>query len=201
MRVHISPGAFLSPAELNTNPCIIPRRSSHDGRLGYCSLSRPLINCFNSLARFVKTHYIIGLVQKGLKLIPMQCMDNTLSLSPFFHWSNDMLEYSHSMFGSKGDSLTLLCITHSEWRPQNIYPKRKWTSIVSSNWQQKFLYFHYKSVKLDVLGRQNKMAILSNLKSCQFAHRIVIFNLCICCQFEDLQIISPKIIPMSHHNI
>ena len=45
------------------------------------------------------------------------------------------------------------------------------------------------------------LAILSNLKSCQFAHRIVIFNLCICCQFEDLQIISPKIIPMSHRNI
>ena len=42
------------------------------------------------------------------------------------------------------------------------------------------------------------LAILSNLKSCQFAPRIVIFNLCICCQFEDLKIISPKIIPMSH---
>ena len=45
------------------------------------------------------------------------------------------------------------------------------------------------------------LAILSNLKSCQFAPRIVIFNLCICCQFEDQQIISPKIIPMSHRNI
>ena len=42
------------------------------------------------------------------------------------------------------------------------------------------------------------LAILSNLKSCQFAPRIVIFNLCICCQFEDSQIISPKINPMSH---
>ena len=29
------------------------------------------------------------------------------------------------------------------------------------------------------------LAILSDLKSCQFAHRIMIFNLCICCQFED----------------
>ena len=38
------------------------------------------------------------------------------------------------------------------------------------------------------------LAILSNLKSCQFAPRIVIFNLCICCQFEDSQIMSPKII-------
>ena len=45
------------------------------------------------------------------------------------------------------------------------------------------------------------LAILSNLKSCQLAPRIVIFNRSICCQFEDLQIISPKIIPMSHHNI
>ena len=45
------------------------------------------------------------------------------------------------------------------------------------------------------------LAILSNLKSCQFAPRIVIFNLCICCHFEDSHIISPKIIPMSHRNI
>ena len=45
------------------------------------------------------------------------------------------------------------------------------------------------------------LAILSNLKSCQFAPRIVIFNLCICCQFEDSKIILPKIIHMSHHNI
>ena len=45
------------------------------------------------------------------------------------------------------------------------------------------------------------LAILSNLKSCQTAPKIVIFNLCIGCQFEDLQIISPKIIPMSHRNI
>ena len=43
--------------------------------------------------------------------------------------------------------------------------------------------------------------VIFNLKSCQFAPKIVIFNLCICCQFEDSQIISPKIIPMSHHNI
>ena len=42
------------------------------------------------------------------------------------------------------------------------------------------------------------LAILSNLKSCQFAPRRVIFNICICCQFEDSQIILPKIIPMMH---
>ena len=34
------------------------------------------------------------------------------------------------------------------------------------------------------------LAILSNLKSCQFAPRIMIFNLSLCCQFDDLQIIS-----------
>ena len=45
------------------------------------------------------------------------------------------------------------------------------------------------------------LAILSNLNSCQFAPRIVISNLCICCQFEDSQIISSKIIPMSYLNI
>ena len=36
------------------------------------------------------------------------------------------------------------------------------------------------------------LASLSNLNSCQFALRIVIFNLCICCQIEDSQIILPK---------
>ena len=45
------------------------------------------------------------------------------------------------------------------------------------------------------------LAILSNLKSCQFAPAIVIFNLCICSQFDDSQIILSKIIPMSHRNI
>ena len=46
-------------------------------------------------------------------------------------------------------------LAHSERRPQIFIPKRKSTSNVSSNWQHKFLYFHYKSVKLDVLCRQN----------------------------------------------
>ena len=45
------------------------------------------------------------------------------------------------------------------------------------------------------------LAILSNLNSSQFAPKIVIFNLFICCQFEDSQIISPKIIHMSRRNI
>ena len=46
--------------------------------------------------------------------------------------------------------------------PKIFIPKRKWTSIVSSNWQQKCLYFHYKPVKLDVLGRQNKIWTFGN---------------------------------------
>ena len=45
------------------------------------------------------------------------------------------------------------------------------------------------------------LALLSNLKNCQFGPRIAILNLCICCQFEDLQIILPRIIPMSRYNI
>ena len=39
------------------------------------------------------------------------------------------------------------------------------------------------------------LAILSDLKRCQFAPRIAISYLCICCQFEDSQIILDKIIP------
>ena len=49
--------------------------------------------------------------------------------------------------------------------------------------------------------KYENLAILSDLKSCQFAPRIVMFNLSMCCQFEVSQIISPKIIPMSHQNI
>ena len=67
-----------------------------------------------------------------------------------------------------------------------------------------FFIFINKSIKLDVLCRQNKIWTFGNpfqSKSCQFAPTIVIFNLCICCQFEDSQIISPKIIPVSHRNI
>ena len=54
-------------------------------------------------------------------------------------------------------------LTHSERRPQIFIPKRKSTSVVSSNWQHKFLYYHYKSVnKLDVLCRQNKIWTFGN---------------------------------------
>ena len=82
-------------------------------------------------------------------------------------------------------------------------------NILSSNWQHKFLYFHYKLVKLDVLLRQIKyehLPIISNLETSQFAPGIVICSLCICCKcycimlFEDSQIILPKIVPMSHQH-
>ena len=51
--------------------------------------------------------------------------------------------------------------------------------------------------------KYENLAIISNLKSTQFAPRIVIFNLCIMLPiwgFAD-RIILPKIIPMSHRNI
>ena len=46
--------------------------------------------------------------------------------------------------------LFLWLLTHSERRPQNKYSLEEKTSILLSNWQHKFLYFHYKS-KLGVL--------------------------------------------------
>ena len=42
------------------------------------------------------------------------------------------------------------------------------------------------------------LAILSNLKSCQFAPKIVIFNLCIFCQFENLQRQNNSYEPSQH---
>ena len=45
---------------------------------------------------------------------------------------------------------SLQSLTHSERKPQIYIPKRKSTSIVSSivssNWQHKFLYFHCKHI-------------------------------------------------------
>ena len=92
---------------------------------------------------------------------------------------------------------------------QNEYPKififKRKKLYLSSNWQHNFFYFHYKSVKLHVLYldkiKYEQLAVLSDLKNCQFAPRIAIFNLCICCQFEDTQITLPKMILMSHHSI
>ena len=40
--------------------------------------------------------------------------------------------------------------------PKYLFSEEK-TSILSSNWQHKFLYFHYKSVILNVLCRQSKI--------------------------------------------
>ena len=89
-------------------------------------------------------------------------------------------------------------IAHSSLRlrwAKNLYSIIKLATQIS--------YIHYESVKLDVLCRQNKIWTFDHpfRSSCQFAPRIVIFNLCICCQFEDSQIILLEIIPMSHHNI
>ena len=95
--------------------------------------------------------------------------------------------------------------SHSEQRPQNIYSLEEInlyfiiklaTHISLFSLQiSKNLMFCVDEIKYEHL------AILSNIKSCQFALGIVIFNVCICCQFEDLQIISPRIIPMSYQNI
>ena len=58
---------------------------------------------------------------------------------------------------------------HSERRPQNIYSQ----GVNEHSYCIQIGNFIYKSVKLDVLGRQNNpweyLAILFNLKSCQFA--------------------------------
>ena len=58
--------------------------------------------------------------------------------------------------------------------------------ILSSNWQDKFLYFHYKSVKLDVLCRQNKIWT--------FGHPFPSKKLPICTQNSDLK--SVYILPI-----
>ena len=65
-------------------------------------------------------------------------------------------------------------LTHPEWRPQNIYVRQEEINLycIIKHWQQKFLYFHYKSVKLDqfcvdiIKYMYEHLAILSNLKSC-----------------------------------
>lgn len=36
------------------------------------------------------------------------------------------------------------------------------------------------------------------LKNCQFEHKIVIFKLCICCQFQDSQIMPPNKFPWAN---
>jgi len=75
--------------------------------------------------------------------------------------------------------------THWEWRPPIFIP-----ATVSSNWQHIYLHFHHKSVTLDVLCKQNvwKFGNHFHSKKVNFAPKIVIFNLCLCYQFEDSQI-------------
>ena len=43
-------------------------------------------------------------------------------------------------------------LTHSEQRPKIFIPKRKWTSIVSSNWQQKISLFSLQISKTWCFG-------------------------------------------------
>ena len=62
--------------------------------------------------------------------------------------------------------------------PKYLFLRGK-TSILSSNWQHKFLYFHYKSVKLDVLCRQNKIWT--------FGHPFQSKKLPICTKNSDFQ--------------
>ena len=87
-------------------------------------------------------------------------------------------------------------LTHSEWRPQNIYSQEEINLYCIIKLATEISFISVQSSKtwmfcVDKIKYEH-LAILSNLKSCQFAPRIVIFNLCICCQFEDSQIISPK---------
>ena len=93
------------------------------------------------------------------------------------------------------------CLSHSERRPQNIYSQEEMNLYCIIKLATKISLFSLQISKtlfcVDKIKYEH-LAILSNLNSCQFAAEIVIFNLCICCQFEDSQIISPKILPMSH---
>ena len=94
--------------------------------------------------------------------------------------------------------------THTERRPQNKYfLQRKRPLFYHQIGNTIFFIFFTNQLNLmfcvDKINNKH-LAFLSDLKSCQFALRIVIFNICIGCQFEDLQIILPKIIPMSHRN-
>ena len=130
----------------------------------------------------------------------MQSMDT--DHSPDSPWS--VTSYRTAIMLECGAGLTgQLYLTHSERRPPNI-PKRKSTSIVSSNWQHKLLYFHYKSVKLDGLCRQNKIWTFGNpfqskkLPTCTLNSDLQSLYML---PIEDSQIILPKIIPMSHRNI
>ena len=97
-------------------------------------------------------------------------------------------------------------LTHSERRPQNIYSQQEINLYCIIKLATEISLFSLQISKLSLMFCVDKikyenLAIISDLKSCQFVPRIVNFNLCICCQFEDSQIILPKIIPMSHRNI
>ena len=86
------------------------------------------------------------------------------------------------------------CLTHSERRPPNIYSKEEnLYFIIKLATQISLFSLQISKTCVDKIQYEH-LAILADLKSCQFAPRIVIFNLCICCQFDDSQIILPKLI-------
>ena len=75
-------------------------------------------------------------------------------------------------------------LTHSERKPQHIYSQEEINlyCIIKLIGKKKFFIFITNQYNLMFCVDKIKyehLAILSNLKSCQFAPRIVIFNLCI----------------------
>ena len=88
-------------------------------------------------------------------------------------------------------SLTIQCPNINPFRTktQNIYSQEEMNLYCCFiKLATEISLFSLQIGKLDVLGRQNEIWTFGNpfqSKSCQFAPRIVIFNLCICCQFED----------------
>ena len=96
-------------------------------------------------------------------------------------------------------------LTHPERRPTKyLFPRGNTSLLYHQIGNRNFFIFITNQSNLMFCVDKIKyehLAILSNLKSCQFAPGILIFNLYICCQFEDSQIISPEIIPMGQHLI
>ena len=95
-------------------------------------------------------------------------------------------------------------LTHSGRIPPKIYSKEEKPLFIHRIGNTDFLHFSFinnTTFCVDKIKYEH-LAILSYLKSCQFTSKIlVIFNIFLCCQFEDLHIILPKTIPMSQGNI
>ena len=128
---------------------------------------------------------------------------NKVSMS--YSSSSSTSSSSHSSSSHSSSHSSFPSLTHSEWRHQNIYSQEEINlyfiiKLATQNYLfslqiSKTWCFYVDKIKY------GHLAIHSNKKISQFAQRIVIFNFCMCCQFEDSEMISPKIIPVSHHNI